>query len=718
MTIPAGIMAVAFASVTLIIAFAFPSQSFEDKALTQPQDAVPYVAATVPTQIAVSSSGVLGTTRAPGPAPIAGRSLSREVEVTAVDIPPAVASHGIIADDQLPPDFAGSAAMAGVLAQRTYAVRAGDTVASIAASQYGAADFARVIRYANGLGAGSEVAAGQVLILPRVGDAPVHPPVRGPAASIQYEATQGAIVVSGSGAVATLSDIATKVPAGLLSQVGPGQWYLTASILVSHGASLSLIGKTAGGDVDWLKLKSDATGAVSLKAVDASIYMEHTRVTSWDNVASAVDTVLADGRAFVLAKGTGDTTRMDVIDSELSYLGYASGEAWGVSWRRIAPPSGHPATGTVLGSSFHDNYFGAYTFGATGMFWAGNQFFNNAVYGLDPHTGSSGFLVEYNTFSGNGKHGLIFSKQCNNNIVAFNSSSGNGLHGIVLDQGSSDNWILNNDVHDNFDGIVLFESNANALYGNNVHDNTHSGVRINGPQAGAASGNTVAFNDIGNNRAHGVQLYQLADRNVVQGNTIHGQTGAGIYVGSSLNRIGGIGALGNAVGANTRGIVVEGSTATRNLVQGNDVTQSELSGISLETPGPNFLSTNGVSSSKRSIVVTGETGSVVAFNTLSAGTVGIVLDGCTNCRLVGNTAATAADGVIQVSGSGDLLIEDQAYGDIHFRDPGSTVAVIQRDGGMVRLGPDESSYDVAGTRASRIRALVPGAHESFQRIDR
>ena len=43
-----------------------------------------------------------------------------------------------------------------------------------------------------------------------------------------------------------------------------------------------------------------------------------------------------------------------------------------------------------------NNYNGAYSFGARRMSWTGNRFVHNRVYGFDPHTGSSGFLVRGN----------------------------------------------------------------------------------------------------------------------------------------------------------------------------------------------------------------------------------------------------------------------------------------------------------------------------------
>jgi hypothetical protein len=59
-----------------------------------------------------------------------------------------------------------------------------------------------------------------------------------------------------------------------------------------------------------------------------------------------------------------------------------------VNWRR--------STGAASGSVFHHNFFGAYTYQAHGVVVRGNIFRDNAVYGLDPHTGSTRLVVEDN----------------------------------------------------------------------------------------------------------------------------------------------------------------------------------------------------------------------------------------------------------------------------------------------------------------------------------
>ena len=78
-----------------------------------------------------------------------------------------------------------------------------------------------------------------------------------------------------------------------------------------------------------------------------SLYLEDTIVTSWDTTAKAPQEVYEDGRSFlncVSEKLTGETCdgaakdemgecRMDLINSEIGYLGWFDSESYGITWK-------------------------------------------------------------------------------------------------------------------------------------------------------------------------------------------------------------------------------------------------------------------------------------------------------------------------------------------------------------------------------------------------
>jgi parallel beta-helix repeat protein len=198
---------------------------------------------------------------------------------------------------------------------------------------------------------------------------------------------------------------------------------------------------------------------------------------------------------------------MDIINSDLGFLGrdapnttdtaiIKDGGVYGVSWRIPNDTYGKDiATGWVENSSFHDNYIGAYTFGASGMMWRGNHFYHNDKYGLDPHDDSNNALIENNLFEDNGTHGFIMSKRCNFNIIRNNISRNNKLHGFMLHESSNFNIIENNVADGNYDNVVIYNSNYNIVQNNQLKNARDSGVRINqNSQLDYILGNTITAN--------------------------------------------------------------------------------------------------------------------------------------------------------------------------------------------------------------------------------
>jgi parallel beta-helix repeat protein len=398
---------------------------------------------------------------------------------------------------------------------------------------------------ANGQGEKGEVAI--VLSVADTGD------------TVTLKDVRDALVASGNGDLLTL-DAATHT------------WTLNRSLLVKEGVTLRIAGGAAvpdGERVDWLRMRSDpgTTGTLdynkfaSLRVRDAAAVLDHTRITSWDTVANAFDTNYDDGRAYVLAKGEAS---IDIASSELSYLGSADGESYGVSWRDNEFVGGDPrtcATGDITDSVFAHNYYGVYTFQAANMQFLRNAFRDNVQYGFDPHDYTHDVLVQDNVAEGNGAHGFIISRGCfsftfRNNISRNNKikpgSKNPSAHGFMLDPGSpnsgdpqspsvanlfennqaygndgygfrilgsDDNTIQNNLFHSNRLGITLEDGSAgNQIVGNQVLSST-----------GILSGTTLS-------QGYGISLNGGADANTLDGNTVRGNRNAGIYVRRGTGR--------------------------------------------------------------------------------------------------------------------------------------------------------------------------------------
>lgn len=336
-----------------------------------------------------------------------------------------------------------------------------------------------------------------------------------------------------------LADLLTAEGLGNLLIAEANQtWLLNANLVIERSARLNVTASTAS----WLKLNSPPTSPVIVRAERGGhLYFEGIKVTSWSSTKGDVDTTVADGRSYLLAREGG---RLDVLQSEIAFLGAGSGEPSGLSWRKRLDDNDATtgATGRVEQSKIHDNYFGIYTYEAYGIQILHNDVYDNLYYGIDPHDDSRGFEVAYNRVYGNGTHGIIFSRRCIENSIHHNEVFDNAQHGIMLDRGTNQNEVYENTVYGNQDGIAIFQSSDNKIRDNIIRNNRR-GIRINAtydaddPYDGISSDNQIYNNQIEDSGEHGLYLYARADRNSIRNNQITRSEFNGIYIKSGGNQI-------------------------------------------------------------------------------------------------------------------------------------------------------------------------------------
>lgn len=408
--------------------------------------------------------------------------------------------------------------------------------------------------------------------------------------SILYVASDNTIVVMGRGNIVTLTDIQNAVGSNYLYEEKPKQWIAKASIYLHQGVTLNLDRDEA----EWLKLESNAKQFVMVRTKNGDIIVNGVKITSWDSDANTFDMNLDDGRSFIMAKGMG---RMDFTEAEASYLGYPTSpeltvSPYGVSWKITDDMLLKTLlTGEVVDSTFHHNYFGTYTFGATGMLWKGNEFYENVRYGLDPHDDSNGFLVEENYSHNNGTHGIIFSKRCMYNTVRNNVSINNGLHGIMLHEQSDNNIIENNTITGNVSGVALWRSSKNIVRNNIVKANKH-GIRANE----SSYNNLLTDNVISESERYGFYLYDGANDNILAHNSLSGNQ-VGVYIKSDRNSI-----TENTLNDNDIGLYFL-DTAAANSVRDNTIEESNVYGIytKIQVGMQNILDENTLVRNRKSI---------------------------------------------------------------------------------------------------------------------
>lgn len=368
------------------------------------------------------------------------------------------------------------------------------------------------------------------------------------APAIQYDAATNTVIIGSESGLPPASELitipelaatlTTQGHSGLLVEQSPGVWLVKSSLLINATARLEITSAT----LQWLRLDSPALQPVVITVRQAGqLFIDNIKVTSWDSTANAVDENTANQRSYLLALDGG---RMEILRSDIGYLGWESGEASGLSWReRLVendPTTG--ATGRLEDSQIHHNYFGMYSFEAYGLTILRNKVFNNLYYGIDPHDYSEGFEAAYNEVYNNGNHGIIFSRLCTKNEIHHNTVYNNNGHGIMLDRGTDQNVVRDNLVYNNKDGIAIFQSSNNEIY-NNVLRNNERGVRVNATfdaddiYDGISINNRFSNNLIEDSKEYGVYLYARADRNIFTGNTIVRSGVSGFYIKTGGNRL-------------------------------------------------------------------------------------------------------------------------------------------------------------------------------------
>jgi parallel beta-helix repeat protein len=374
--------------------------------------------------------------------------------------------------------------------------------------------------------------------------------------TFRWASSSNRIYVTGPGS-ATLSDIVAVLDKAPLTQTAPGVWLLRANILIESGAELVLHGTRIGGDVDELRLQSNNSSAANsfvwISADWGSIHIQSTTITSWDAAVNGPDTETDTyGRAYIRVRSslasdgvTAQESRMDIIDSDIGYLGYYASEAYGLVWKVVGKQAGLfdlvNVYGDVQNSRMHHNYFGMYTYGAYGMTIRNNEFDHNVKYGVDPHDDSDYLLIKGNHSHHNGDHGIIISQRCNSVIIRENISESNTGNGIMVHRSSDDGTVENNICQDNTDsGIAIFDSRRTTIRNNLCVGNGKSGMRF----SVGCNDNVVENNELADGSQYGFYLYKGNDapradddgrnkRNQFVGNSVHNNGKEGIKLAES-----------------------------------------------------------------------------------------------------------------------------------------------------------------------------------------
>jgi hypothetical protein len=348
------------------------------------------------------------------------------------------------------------------------------------------------------------------------------------------------LVLTSGGLAYSLADL---LALGAAETQPDGAVLLTVNVFVAPGARLSI--EAPGSTV---RLRSEQSGFVSLVAWKAGLTLAGAddaplRVSSWDPVRQSVDTDVVDGRAYI-RDVSGD---MRIQDVHASDLGFWSGRTSGVAWTGSARTV---ATGSIVGSTFHANHYGAFASRGEGLSITGSSFTANAVDGLSLHRSTANTTIRASTARGNGRHGFSAGKGSEGVAVTDVTAAGNAAYGIFFDgtplsEGGS------------VGGASLRAYGGVEIAGGVLRDNGKAGLRIVDGHYVSVRGTRVV------NNHDGIVLADTLAPTTVQNVVIAGRHRLGISV------TGGAAAVSNnrVIGAQTAIQVRDATTAvTENVV--------------------------------------------------------------------------------------------------------------------------------------------------------
>jgi len=483
--------------------------------------------------------------------------------------------------------------------------------------------------------------------------------------TVTYIAAANTIVIgSTTGAPAsqiiTLPEVAAALSAtpGRLVDQGGGVWLLKAGILIQQSARLDITSPA----VAELRLESTLTNFIKILAERGGyLLVDGVKITTWDTTINTVDQNISDGRSYLLAQDGG---RMDLLRSEVAYLGWGANEISGVAWRKGSNPADPTtgATGVVDGSNLHHNFVGLFAASAYNLKVLNTQVHSNLSLGINVRDNSQAIEIGANNIYGNTTYGILLSRQTSGNQIHDNQVHDNVQEGIVVEQASNNNTLSGNVVFANRVGIALSQVTGTIVQNNQVKNNT-TGIRLDGKYLASAIVDTVATNNqitsntLEDNTDYGIYLYARADRNTISNNTVLRSGIAGIYIKSGGNVL-----QGNTVSAGVVGISILGGESldmppsalppldppgNNNVVIASMITGNNDVGIRIQGGSNNRIGASPETPAEAN-QITGNGKDGIAINTAANGTA------ATDNQILGNTISTNGSRGVYVKDAGSV----------------------------------------------------------------
>jgi parallel beta-helix repeat protein len=160
-----------------------------------------------------------------------------------------------------------------------------------------------------------------------------------------------------------------------------------------------------------------------------------------------------------------------------------------------------------------------YSNGAYNITVDGNEYYNNILYALDPHTGTYNMNITNNWLHHNPR-GVICSLDCYNVLIEGNLVEHNIESGIFFSRNMHDSIARNNHVYNSSNGITVAESPNNQIYNNTIEAATSQAIRLSNPDIpdDGLTENNLVYNNTIIDSENGIVATRSHD-NIVQNTT-------------------------------------------------------------------------------------------------------------------------------------------------------------------------------------------------------
>jgi poly(beta-D-mannuronate) C5 epimerase len=303
---------------------------------------------------------------------------------------------------------------------------------------------------------------------------------------IGYESSDNTITINCNSSF--LDVVQTINDSEIIENLGNGEYILKANLEVADGITFEM--NSNGDGLQYLKI-AGANGIV----VYGTILINGVKITSWDVsnedvIQQNINGTIPRGYVqFAASEGA------QIINSEFGYLGFVEPGRRGFDLLGGGGPS-HDML--VRSSKFHDMWMAFYSNGAYNITVDGNEYYNNIIYSLDPHTTTHDMSITNNWIHDN-PIGPICSDRCYNILIEGNLIQDTTRAAIFFSRNMHDSIARDNHVINAETGILLSESPNNQVYNNTIEGATGEGIRLLNPELaddGVTEGNLVYDNAI------------------------------------------------------------------------------------------------------------------------------------------------------------------------------------------------------------------------------